>query len=167
MTNLTRMMFTIGTQGQHDAPFLKLLNHNSIDAVIDIRRRNEGRYYKFASGRHIRALVEGVGLAYCHELAFAPTVTMLNTYRADGDWASYVPAYQQILDDPKVLGLWHAQYGQFRRPCLLCAEAVPTYCHRGLLARFLSEAFGVEVVHLIGARCERKRGGTFKHEGDL
>jgi len=54
-------LFTIGTQGRHDPDFLAVLLQHEIDAVIDIRLRNEGRYYQFASGKHIRALCEAHG----------------------------------------------------------------------------------------------------------
>ena len=79
-------IFTIGTTGRHDEDFLAVLKANQIDAVIDIRLRNEGRYYKFASGKHIKALVEAHGIAYRHDTRFAPSAVMLDRYKADHDW---------------------------------------------------------------------------------
>jgi len=44
-------LFTIGTAGRHDDDFIAVLKQHQIDVVIDIRLRNEGKYYRFASGK--------------------------------------------------------------------------------------------------------------------
>lgn len=147
---MTTGIFTIGTQSQHDESFIGLLNEHAIDVVIDIRFRNEGRYYKFASGRHISALVAAGGLVYRHELAFAPTSMMLKAYKAGGEWALYESAYRLLYDERAMSALWLADYSGYKRPCFLCAEIDPSHCHRRLLAEFLANEFGLQVNHLIG-----------------
>jgi len=154
---MTTVIFTIGTQGQHDESFIGLLNKHAIDAVIDIRLRNEGRYYKFASGRHVSALVVAGGLVYRHELAFAPTPVMLKTYKDGGEWALYESAYRLLYDERAMSALWLANYRGYKRPCLLCAEIDPSHCHRRLLAEYLAKERSVQVVHL---------GGGMIHEND-
>ena len=154
---MTTVIFTIGTQGQRDKSFMDLLNEHAIDVVIDIRLRNEGRYYKFASGRHISALVTAGGLAYRHELAFAPTPVMLKVYKEGGEWALYESAYRLLYDEREMSALWLAEYVRYDRPCLLCAETDPSHCHRRLLAELLAEENGVQVVQL---------GGGKAHEND-
>jgi hypothetical protein len=154
---MTTVIYTIGTQGQHDESFKGLLNKHAIDAVIDIRLRNEGRYYKFASGRHISALVAAVGLVCRHELTFAPSPAMLKAYKAGGAWAVYESAYRLLYDERVMSALWLAEYGRYDRPCLLCAETDPSHCHRRLLAELLAKENGVQVVHL---------GGGKTHEND-
>jgi hypothetical protein len=149
---MTTVIFTIGTQGQRDESFMGLLNEHTIDAVIDIRQRNEGRYYKFASGRHISALVATGGLVYRHELAFAPTPVMLKAYKDGGGWALYESAYRLLYDERAMSALWLADYSRYARPCLLCAESEPSRCHRRLLAEILAQENGVQVVHLGGGK---------------
>ena len=92
-----KMLFTIGTAGRHDDEFIAVLKQHHIDAVIDIRLRNEGRYYRFASGKHIKALVEAHGIAYRHDTRFSPTAEMLDRYRADHDWPAYERAYRALI----------------------------------------------------------------------
>jgi hypothetical protein len=154
---MTTVIFTIGTQGQHDEPFLDLLHKYAIDAVIDIRLQNEGRYYKFASGRHINALVAAGGLVCRHELAFAPTPVMLKAYKVRGDWVLYESAYRTLYDERGMSALWLAEYSGYKRPCLLCAEREPSHCHRRLFAEYLAMEFGVSIIHL---------GGGKTHEND-
>ena len=143
-----KAIYTIGTQGMHDGPFLRLLHNCQVDAIIDIRLRNEGCYYRFASGKHIRALVEQDGIAYRHELMFAPTSAMRKVYESHGDWAAYELTYNYLIDEREMAALWREEYSGFETPCLLCAEDTPVRCHRRLLAEHLSRIFGVPTVHL-------------------
>jgi hypothetical protein len=149
---MTTVIFTIGTQGQHDESFKGLLNKHAIDAVIDIRLRNEGRYYKFASGRHISALVAAVGLVCRHELTFAPSPAMLKAYKAGGEWALYESEYRALYNERCMGALWLAGYSGYKRPCLLCAENEPSRCHRRLLAEYLAKEFGGAIIHLGGGK---------------
>jgi len=149
---MTTVIFTIGTQGQHDESFMGLLKAHTIDAVIDIRLRNEGRYYRFASGQHISALVSAGGLVYRHELVFAPTAVMLKAYKESRDWALYESAYRLLYDERAMSALWLAEYRRYDRPCLLCAEIDPSHCHRRLLVEYLAKGTGVQVVHLGGGK---------------
>jgi uncharacterized protein (DUF488 family) len=122
--------------------FIALLKQHGIDAVVDVRLRNEGRYYKFASGKHIKALVESHGIAYVHELRFAPTAEMIRRYRKDGDWPAYEQAYYGLMIARNILAVWQEVAGQFSRPCLLCAEKSPVEYHRRLLAECFARNSG-------------------------
>lgn len=73
-----KMIFTIGTQGMNDNLFISLLQTNEVDLVMDVRLRNEGWCYGFASGQHIKALAETHGMTYRHDIRLAPTDDMLN-----------------------------------------------------------------------------------------
>ena len=130
-------LFTIGTTGRHDADFIAVLKAHQIDAVIDIRLRNEGRYYKFASGKHIKALVEAHGITYRHDTRFAPTAEMLHQYKGDHDWLVYEPAYRALITERDMRKVWTETASGFQRPCLLCAEKTPEHCHRRLLGEAL------------------------------
>ena len=141
-------IFTIGTTGQHDADFVAVLKANQIDAVIDIRLRNEGRYYKFASGKHIKALCEAHGIAYRHDTRFAPTAEMLRRYKADHDWLVYEPAYRALITERDMRKVWMETASGFQQPCLLCAEKTAEHCHRRLLGEALLGGAADRLGHL-------------------
>lgn len=141
-------LFTIATSGRHDDDFIAVLNQHQIDAVIDIRLRNEGRYYKFASGKHIKALCEATGIAYRHETRFSPTGEMLDRYKADQDWPTYDEAYRALIQERNMARIWQEVAGGFQRPCLLCAEQTPDMCHRRLLVEALVSDEAVRLRHL-------------------
>ena len=142
-------IFTIGTRGMHNEPFVHILQRHHVDAVIDVRLRNEGRYYKFASSRHIQTVLAVRGIAYAHELLFAPTEEILRAYKATDNWPEYVAAFDNLMEERNVAPLWKTKYAGFHNPCLLCAEETPEKCHRWLLAECFSKNFGLPIVHLV------------------
>jgi len=141
-------IFTIGTQGRHDEDFIAVLKQHRIDAVIDIRLRNEGKYYRFASGKHIHALCKANGIAYRHDTRFSPTGEMLDRIKADSDWPSYEQAYRALIQKRDMTGTWQEVAVPFERPCLLCAEMTAGTCHRRLLAEALVSGESKSVKHL-------------------
>ena len=142
---------TIGTAGRRDDDFTAVLKQHQIDAVIDIRLRNEGRYYKFASGKHIKALCEANGIAYRHDTRFSPTAEMLDRFRADSDWSAYERAYRALIRERDMPGIWAEVAGGFQRPCLMCAERAAEKCHRRLLGEALVGGDSARLEHLQSA----------------
>ena len=143
-------IYTIGTQGMTDERFLALLKEHGVDAVIDIRLRNEGRYYRFASGEHIKALCEANGIAYRHDTRFSPTGEMLDRFKAEHDWPAYEQAYLALIEQRDMVRLGQEVASGFVRPCLLCAEKTPDQCHRRLLGECLSQATQAPLLHITG-----------------
>ena len=145
---MNQAIFTIGTAGRHDEDFIALLKEHRIDAVIDIRLRNEGKYYRFASGKHIKALCGANGIAYRHETRFSPTGEMLDRFKADHDWPAYEREYRALIAERGMPSIWAEVAAGFQRPCLLCAEKRAETCHRRLLAEALVAGSRAGVRHL-------------------
>lgn len=131
-------IYTIGTQGMKDEMFIALLKKHGVDALIDIRLRNEGRYYRFASGKHIASLIEAHGITYRHDIRFAPTAEMLGRFKTDHDWSTYEHAYRTLIHHRDMALIWREMTSRFERPCLLCAEKTANQCHRRLLGEHLA-----------------------------
>lgn len=140
-------IFTIGTQGMNDDTFLAVLKAHDVDALIDIRLHNEGKWYRFASGKHIREICRASRIGYVHDTRFAPTREMLQAWREGADWACYEVAYRRLAEDRAMVWLFDEVAVGYERPCLLCAEKTPEQCHRRLLAEILARPHGA-VVHL-------------------
>lgn len=132
-----KIIYTIGTQGMHDDDFLNILNENEIDAVIDIRLHNEGRWYRFASGKHIKDISKAIGIDYIHNTQLAPTKEMLIKWREEHNWQDYEDKFINILKTREALSIWDKIAKNYPRPCLLCAEKLAETCHRRLLAEYL------------------------------
>jgi uncharacterized protein (DUF488 family) len=143
-----KTIFTMGTQGRKDETFIALLKEHGVDAVIDVRLHNEGRWYKFASGKHIEQLVRANGIVYIHDTRFSPSADMLRTWRHDHIWPVYQAEYIRLIEARGMLALWRETATGFARPCLLCAEKSPERCHRRLLGDYIAAATNCSVVHL-------------------
>jgi DNA repair photolyase len=146
--NGVKAIYTIGTQGMNDGAFTDLLQSHNIDLVLDVRLKNEGQRYRFASGRHIKELVEGHGIAYRHDVRLAPTAQMQAAWRAGGDWSAYVEQYSKLIADREMIKLIKEHLQVFKTPCLLCAEEDAVHCHSRLLAERMCKEFCVLIIHL-------------------
>ena len=131
-----------------DDRFLVLLKQHSVDAIIDVRLHNEGRWYRFASGKHIEGLLQAQRIAYIHETRLSPTNGMLQHWRKHQDWPFYGAAFRTLLVERNMALIWPQVAAPFSRPCLLCAEKSAKFCHRRLLADHIGETFGVPVIHI-------------------
>ncbi|MFC1461364.1 DUF488 family protein [Verrucomicrobiota bacterium] len=143
-----KTIHTIGTQGMNDEKFIGLLKQHNIDAVIDIRLHNEGRWYKFASGKHISDLCGKHMIGYVHDTRFSPTREMLSRWRENQDWQEYERAYRQLMEERDMFWLFDEVIVGFLTPCLLCAEKSPDHCHRRLLAEHIIKSSGSEIGHI-------------------
>lgn len=132
----------------HDEQFLTLLRGNNVDIVIDVRLRNEGPRYNFASGEYIKNLAVTHRMSYAHDLSFAPTEEILGAWWRKQDWPAYVREFDKLMTDRDVVQLWENRYSDFYRPCLLCMEKTPEECHRRLLAERLAVKLRAPIIHL-------------------
>ena len=137
----------IGTQGMTDEKFVGALRAHDIDAVIDIRLHNEGKWYRFASGKHIRDVCHRNRIGYVHDTRFAPSREMLQRWREGQDWAEYEEAYRELMGERNMFWLFDEVMVGYLNPCLLCAEKASEHCHRRLLAEHVAGPDGT-VIHL-------------------
>jgi uncharacterized protein (DUF488 family) len=145
-------LYTIGYTRKSLEEFIHLLQGSRVDAVIDVRLRNTSQLAGFSKRDDLAFLLrEGFDIAYEHRPDLAPTPTILDTYKQDGDWHAYEIAFRQLLAERDATAAAGRQLLQhFQRPCLLCAEPTPEHCHRRLIAEWWAERLiGLEVVHLI------------------
>lgn len=138
---------TIGYQGKHIGDVIAALIEASIDLVLDIRTRPISRKPGF-SKQALTSLLEENGIAYRHlpELGM-PIELLAHRTPKDGN-AAILSAYRERLP-----GLIHGldevcSYASIHNVCLLCFEADPSQCHRGLVANRLREERQLQVRHL-------------------
>jgi len=118
-------IYTIGTQGMTDEKFAATLRAHDIDVVMDIRLHSEGKWYRFASGKHIRDLCRRNRIGYVHDTRFAPTKEMLQRWRETHDWPAYEAGYRELMEQRNMFWLFDEVIVGYLRPCLLCAEKAP------------------------------------------
>ncbi|MDB4947962.1 MAG: repair protein [Gemmatimonadetes bacterium] len=151
-----KTILTIGHSTRPIDEFLGLLRENGVDLLVDVRRfPGSRRHPQYGSDALARSLADA-SIDYRHE-------PDLGGRRAEKRGPDDAPspnaawrnpqfrAYADHMDAPEFLAavarvLAHART---RAVALMCAEAVPWRCHRGLIADLLV-ARGLAVADVIG-----------------
>lgn len=155
-------VYTIGVYGFDEGRFLDTLRANGIDLLVDVRRRRgvRGREYAFANSARLQASLADAGIRYAHVLGLAPdNETRGVQYAADDAQGigkrnrtvlsdGYVRLYRERTLDPFAWDELDAVVAESRRPALLCVEASPDACHRGMVAAEYARRRGVATLHL-------------------
>ncbi|HEY2438613.1 MAG TPA: DUF488 domain-containing protein [Solirubrobacteraceae bacterium] len=153
---------TIGVYEFDAARFIETLDDANVTQVIDVRQRRgvRGSRYAWANAQRLQALLADAHIGYEYHPELAPDTELRHLqYRADDRERvgkrsrvqldpEYVRQYtEEILDlvplEPLVRRLPVHGIG-----ALMCVEATAEACHRSLVARRLSERFGLEIVNL-------------------
>ncbi|MFO1010894.1 MAG: DUF488 domain-containing protein [Planctomycetota bacterium] len=144
------VLFTAGHSNRSADELVELLREDAIELLVDVRRfpvsQRHPQFEKSALQRHLALH----GVRYRHEEALgghrAPLPASRNLGLADAALRGYAdhtrtPAFRAAVERVLVAA-------REARVALLCAEARPTECHRGVLSDWLV-AQGHEVVHLL------------------
>jgi uncharacterized protein (DUF488 family) len=144
-------LLTIGHSTRRRDELLSLLHRHAVTTLVDVRRYPGSRRFPHFGGPALRASLLESGIAYVHEpdlgghrdpMPGSPNSGWrIPAFRGYADHMA-TPEFQRAL----VRVIARAGSG---RVCLMCAEALPTRCHRQLLADFLV-ASGHEVLHVLG-----------------
>ncbi|MCL2071585.1 MAG: DUF488 domain-containing protein [Oscillospiraceae bacterium] len=141
-------IFTIGYTKKSAERFFGLIRANEIDLLIDVRRYNSTQLAGFSKGRDLEYFLSQIcNCEYTWAVQFAPTAALLDDYKSGRiNWDEYEVRYNDLLDKQNF-----SFFKDFtgKRICLLCAEDVPNFCHRRLLAERIAATYSnTEVTHL-------------------
>ena len=135
---------SIGYQGISIDSFIGKLIENKVGRVVDLRRNPSSMRYSFSKKR-LKENLSRFGIEYLHipELGIASEErTDLSTLE---DYRSLFKRYRKGLgrDNPLMNEL--ITMGQQEKVAMMCFEADPDYCHRGVVSDMIRER-GFEVV---------------------
>lgn len=143
-------IYTIGFTKKTAAEFFGALRRAGIKRLIDVRLNNISQLAGFAKQQDLAFfLSELCDARYVHEPLLAPTAAMLDVYRKHGgDWTLYEQRFTGLLHERQIET--RLDRSLFSVPAvLLCSEALPTRCHRRLVAEYLAQHWpDVTIAHL-------------------
>jgi uncharacterized protein YeaO (DUF488 family) len=142
-------LFTIGFTGKSAEDFFSVLTKNKVNTIIDIRLNNNGMFANFTKKENFPYFLRQLaGIDYIEMKSCAPTKELLNNLTNEEiTWGEYKKQYLKLLKEREVEKEFTKKI--LNRACLLCAEPEPDYCHRKLLAEYLSKHFdGIVMEHL-------------------
>jgi uncharacterized protein (DUF488 family) len=146
---MTHHVFTIGFTRKSLEQFITLLQEGGIDAVIDIRLRNNSQLAGFAKQDDLAFILKSFGIAYEHRPELAATAEILDTYRQDKQWDGYVAKFGPLMTERQAEVHGTDILQRHQAPCLLCSEHTADRCHRRLVAEYWAEHVPeLEIVHL-------------------
>lgn len=150
------VVYTIGHSTRTLGDFLALLNREGIRALFDVRAFPMSRRHPQFNREQLAATLQESAIAYTHAPALGGrrklragsqnTAWRNESFRAYADHMG-TPEFRRGLDEV-------ITSARLRPTTIMCAEAVPWRCHRGLIADALV-ARGCEVRHVLDAGVDR------------
>jgi len=136
-------IYTVGYGAlQTTARLQHILTEHKVQILFDVRSNVTGLYMKHGfDGPTIRAAIEP-GIVYVHEARLG--------YKWKGPGTKH-PDWRKALDELQVIVAGNTTV------CLMCAEADPLTCHRGMWLQTELEARLIEVDHIETARTKSKQ----------
>ncbi len=146
---MTEEVCTIGFAKKSLKGFVELLQINHVRHLIDTRLNNTSQLAGFAKRDDLQYVMKLVDIKYSHQLQLAPESQMLEDYKKKRiNWSEYEEQYLTLLKKRKVEQEIEKLLGD-GKPCFLCSEDKPHYCHRRLLVEYLQDfQRDIKVIHL-------------------
>ena len=149
------VVYTIGHSTRTLEDFLALLNREALRALIDVRAFPMSRRHPHFNRDELAATLEAHSIIYTHAPGLGGrrrlragsqnTAWRNESFRAYADHMG-TPEFRRALDD--LIAKARAM-----PTTIMCAEAVPWRCHRGLISDALV-ARGCEVRHVLDTRVD-------------
>lgn len=137
---MTKQVATIGFAGKGAERFIQLLKGAGIQTVVDTRRRPDSPLAAYARKRDLPYLLSGLaGIGYEHHPELAPSDELLDRYRKDKNWDSYVHDFEDVLRSQAAVTAMDELLSRDDCVALLCSEATPDKCHRRLVVERMKE----------------------------
>ncbi|MBQ3433577.1 MAG: DUF488 domain-containing protein [Selenomonadaceae bacterium] len=146
-----RKIFTIGFTKLTAEEFFTCLERSRVNRVVDVRLYNTSQLLGFSKFPDIKYFLRNLsGIDYVHDLQFAPTERIFDSYKKKYiTWEDYEEAFAALMRSRNIEDYIRKNYADAEDYCLLCAEVSPENCHRRLVAEKIKEVLGdVEIVHL-------------------
>lgn len=154
---MTNRICTVGHSTREFDELLAMLRSNQITVLVDVRSYPSSRKFpQWNQAEIVDAIPPDIAYRGIRELGGrrhtpkgAPSPNGAWRVKAFRDYADYM-ASDAFTDDLTEL----LQLAERERPAIMCSEAVPWRCHRGLITDALIVA-GVEVVHIMSTTATR------------
>lgn len=144
------LLYTVGFAQKSAARFFTLLRDNDVRCLVDVRLRPNGQLSGYARGNDLAYFLPALSdCEYIHNPLLAPTPEILDDYRKDKDWNTYVRRFDALMEQRDIPVALDRALFESATCCLLCSEPTPEQCHRRLVAERIAYSWtGVRLVHL-------------------
>ena len=138
-------LYTVGHSSHTQEEFLRLLQENDVDCIVDVRSMPASKYAPQFNQDAIESFLRHLGMTYYlfgHEFGARRLDALNSEGQVDFEKAIRTSLFQQGVE--RLMSLL-----QNHHVALMCSEANPLECHRfALVARYFHEQ-GIEVMHIL------------------
>ena len=133
---------TMGFAQKNAKTFFELLKANNVEALIDIRLNNKSQLAGFTKGSDLEYFLPNLcNCEYYHEIDFAPTKEILDSYKdKKTTWKEYESSFFPLIESRNIKSKFDKKYRKYNCVCLLCSEPTSEQCHRRLVADFVADS---------------------------
>ena len=150
-----QLIYTIGHSTRTEDELVKLLRHNGVTRLADIRRYPGSKRYPYFSREALQRSLPGHGIEYVHFEDLGgrrkPLVESANKALRNEQFR----AYADYMATPEFHAAVDRLLASESRTAYMCAEAVPWRCHRNLLSDELIRR-GLTVIHILGLGSQKR-----------
>lgn len=140
--------YTAGYEGQSIETFLRRLLKAGIERILDVRKNPVSRKYGFSKNT-LGRLSANFAIEYVHMPQLGIPPAQRKNLASFGDYQELMRHYERAILPSVPEALQEAGSLAADRPsALMCYEADSRCCHRGRLAKALSERRDLKIVHL-------------------
>lgn len=146
-------IYTMGFKGKSQEEFIKTINEEKIEFVVDIRERKRFPILGFSNEDEMKKyLKEKCNCDYLYNSILAPMCGYYEAYTERAiSWEEYVTKYKETLSKRGIAGRFLIDCMEYERIMIICLGKTPCRCSRKLLAEWLKEKiWGIEIdiIHL-------------------
>ncbi len=143
-----KQIWTIGYENVGQADFVAALKDANIKTLIDVREVANSRRAGF-SKKSLAAALDEVGIAYVHMKPLGtPKAGREAARKGDTDTMHRIFEAKMVEPESQLSLAETAEIAGKGRTCLMCLEHDWRVCHRSIVARHLTEEFGLKPVNL-------------------
>ncbi|MFC1541579.1 DUF488 family protein [Candidatus Latescibacterota bacterium] len=134
------------TTGKTAREFFEKLQNAGVKHLVDVRLNNVSQLAGFTKKRDLEYFLKVIAdIDYTHKPELAPTKEILDGYKKKQiDWNEYERHFKKLLQQREPDKYFKPE--NLNQACLLCSEIKPEHCHRRLVAEYLKNKFGGNVV---------------------
>lgn len=105
-------IFTMGFTQKRADIFFNLIREHHIEMLIDVRLNNQSQLAGFTKGRDLSFFLrELYNCEYSHEILFAPTKEILESYKKEEiDWKKYENEYNALITKRNIIEIFKEKY---------------------------------------------------------
>jgi uncharacterized protein (DUF488 family) len=146
-----KCLMTIGYEGKSLETYINILNIRSVKMLLDVRKNSLSMKFGYSKSQ-LKNACESVGIKYIHRPELGIDSDQRQELNSMSDYNRLFDKYEKTVlkDQSDTINNIHHSFDQYERIALTCFEEKVEMCHRGRVAKALTNipSWNIPVTHL-------------------